>query len=432
MTNPTDKLIWRISLGVLVTHLLIVFCSLIPGIRGMSLADSLWASDQSTYITNARLMIAHGAFTRSQVEPFLWEPYRTPGLPLIIYLSLSLFDSLIPVLFVNVLLAGAAAYFGCRLLLLYTSSRNILIYFGILLALLPNVLGTDCYVLTDSIYAYLNLIWIYFFLRAALYYKITDLIFSSLALAYAQLTKPTLSVAIVLIAGMLVLLNWNKWKQVNYSYTVILLLLSLAAPLFLSWKIYASHGVFTPTLLGEETKREYLTANYLADKTGKDYYQVQQEIRNADWAYTDSLPPNGQSYYGRLYLHKKHLNDSLTKADPGGLAKVFLVESIKQLIAPQEAIFGVFYPSIPKGLRVFGGILNISLLVLVILGCWVLFRKKLFAPILIIGKFYGFYIAAGSMSSRQGGRFKLPADVLALPVAAIGLHFITRKKEEAV
>jgi hypothetical protein len=420
MKNPA----LRNMILVMGIHLCMVLISLLPGIRGMELQESLTQSDQGSYINNAYRLIESGKFTREAAEPFLWEPYRTPGLPVIIAFSLMIFNSLIPVLFINVLFAGLAAYFGTKLLQLFAVSDKVLIYYGWLLALMPNIVGTDCYVLTDSIFSYLGIMWMYFVIRTTKFHQYRDVFFASLCVCYAQLTKPTLSIAIVLLLIILPLLYWNRWKQIPVKQTMLLIALSLIGPLYLSYQMYRSHGVFTPTLLGEETRREYLIANYLSARTGEDYYTIQQQIRADDKLAVNAMPLNHKTYYGNLFAYKKAKSDSIVKADPAGVGKAFLLESIKQVFAPQEIIFQVFSRETPKVLRLIGALLNIIFFTLIIAGCYSLYKRRLYSYILIIGLFYGFYIASGSLSSRQGGRFRLPADALALPVAAVGLHVL--------
>ncbi len=410
----------------MLVHLLIVLLSYLPGIRGIELATSLSNSDEVTYIQDARNILENGVFSREQTPPFLWEPYRTPGLPILIVLSMWLTGTLLLVPVMNVLFAGLAAWFGTKLLELYTTDTKIIRSFGLLLAFLPNALGTDCYVLTDSSFAYLNIIWLYFLIQALKQGRWKDIGISSLALLCAQLIKPTLSVGFVFV-GLFISGSFFLYKyRLSLIKLIAIFTLSLVAPLFLSYNNYNTHGVFTPTLLGEETKREYLTANYFSYKTGRDYYNIQSEIRDTDKQEAKSGLFPGKTYYGILYGIKKHKNDSITHADPVGMLKAFTIECGKQIIAPQEFIFQVFIPDPGLPLRVAGAFLNLFYLILVAAGCLILWRKQLRGIVIMIFLFYAFYIFAGSMSSRQGGRFRLPADLIALPAAAIGLSIFRR------
>jgi hypothetical protein len=419
---------------VFICHLIVVSVSLAPGIRGIPLRESLLQSDQSTYINNATSLVTVGAFTREESAPYLWEPYRTPGLPLIIALSMLLTGSIIPVLFVNCIFAGIAAYCGTKLLQLYTNNRLTLLCYGCLMALLPNALGSDCYILTDALLSYLGIIWIYLLIRAIYSGQFKYAIYSSLCLGYAQLTKPTLSVAVVLIIAIYCIIYWNKWKQLHFPMLITLVFLSLVTPVYLSLKMYQSHGIFTTSLLGEQTKREYLVVNYLAAQTGQSYDTIQAQIRSEDKAAV--LARNKwttKSYYGDLYAYKKYKNDSLISQDYAGFLKVYTIEAIKQVFAPQEILLAVFVPNIEDWMRITGAIINLILLICIAIGIYILYKRKVHTPILILLLFYSFYVAAGSLSTRRGGRLKLPADVISLQIAAIGLSSLLafKKRDEA-
>ncbi len=418
----------RNALLVVAVHFVFVLVSTVPGIRGMNLVSSLQVSDEATYVNDANNIIAHGAFSRETSSPYLWEPYRTPGLPLIIVLSLLITNSLIPVLYINVLFAGLAAFFGTKLLQLLSMERSVQVCFAILLAIIPNALGMDCYVLTDSIFAYLNIIWLFLLLKGFLKNDFRSLLYSSLVLAFAQLVKPTLSIAFIIILIAAIIIKFLDLKTINFKQLAIVIMLSFVAPLCMSIMNYNANHVFSPSLLGEETEREYLMANYIARNTHTNYNTVQKTIRAEDLQDANGLNNSSMSLYGKLHLVKKQKDDSMMHHYRTGIYITAALEFFKQIFSPQEFAFDVFTQHPSKAIRLGGFVINILLLFLLVLGLIHLYKLDLIRYGILILTIYGFYLAAGSLSAQQGARLRLPADIIALPVVAIGLSVLFKKK----
>ncbi|HXS38205.1 MAG TPA: hypothetical protein VN721_15995 [Flavipsychrobacter sp.] len=418
----------RSALFVVVIHFIFVLVSTIPGIRGMDLRSSLQISDEATYVNDANNIVAHGAFSRETSSPYLWEPYRTPGLPLIIALSLFVTKSLIPILFINVLFAGLAAFFGIKLLQLLNMERSVQTYFIVLLAILPNALGMDCYILTDSIFAYLNIIWLFFLLKGFLKNDFRSLLYSSLVLAFAQLIKPTLSIAFIIILITAVIVKFEHLRSINFKQLIVVTGLSFLAPLFMSFMNYNAHHVFSPSLLGEETEREYLMASYISKKTKIDYHTIQTNIRDEDRRDAEKLMDNSKSIYGKLHIVKKQKDDSMMHHYRMGIYITAASEFFKQIFSPQEFAFNVFSQHPPAIARRVGFIINILLLFLFALGLVHFYKFNLMRYGILILIISSFYLIAGSLSAQQGARLRLPADIISLPVMAAGLSILFRKK----
>jgi hypothetical protein len=430
MMLPTMKtnIALRNSLFVFFMHQLVVGISYIPGIRGVDLIASLSIGDQITYIIPAKNLLINNAFSSESIAPFLWEPYRTPGLPLIICLSILLTKSILLVPIFNAFAAGLATYFLCKLIVHLQFEGSIQNIASIIMAFMPNALGLDCYILTDALLGYLSIIWLYFLITALQKSSLKNALISSSILTYAQLLKPTMSVAIILILIITCIIYYKEFFAVYIRGVIIVCLLSIITPTYLSWQNNIDHGIYTPSLLGERTKREYLTASYIASKTGQEYYSVQEQIRAEDMKDT-ILVPLAKSTYGKLFLVKKHKDDSLISSDITGFAKILSTEVLKQTMAPQEFIFNVFNLN-SIYYRVLGFIINLFFILSFISGIYYLItvRKVKYALIALI--MYGFYISAGALSSKQGGRLRFPADVTAIPVIASGIFFFIDKKKK--
>ncbi len=427
LINQTIKL----TTLVVLFQFLLVGITLTPNIRTVSLDASLNQSDQASYIMNGEILASSGEFARDLRFPQIWEPYRTPGLPLIIAIGIKLFHSLIFVLLCNVIATGIITYYGILLLKEFSNNKLAIPAYALLMILLPNIAGLNAFILTDTMFSCMVMISIYQCYRYFYTNSIKNMVLASLAIAGAQLIKPTYSPAIILVLLMGLLFYRTKWKNLLQFKTLLLCFNCLVIPFLLSLQIYLSHGVFTPTLLGEETKREYLTANYFSSKEHVNYETIQQEIRKKDKVnmYVKWNPE--KSYYGNLYSYKKQQNDSIFSAAPLQIAKVFSFEFVKQLIAPQEIYFSMFKNPIPAPLRTIGVLITLCLYLFILLGVRQLWHTEMKFYFYWVVLFYLFFIAAGSLSSRQSSRFRYPADIIALPLAAIGLASIASGKSKS-
>jgi hypothetical protein len=422
--NKTSNPLKFNLLFCLLVNLAIVSISLIPNIRGIDLIKSISESDQGTYISNAYHLIETGHFTREDAPPYLWEPYRTPGYPLLIALSLSIFGSIVPTLFFNIAFAIIAVYFGTKLLQNYTSDKHILMGYGILFTCLPNLSGLNCFLLTDSVAASLAIIWAYYLVKVVDFRQWKSIIPLTILIIMAQMVKPTFNSSFILVLFVYCFTYWKRWRLINYKQMACVIIGCLVTPIFLSFKIHSDHNTFSPTLLSEATIREYLVPSYLSGKTGEDYNTLQKEYRQKDIEEARTLEGNGISYYGNLHHIKKQKNDSIVSLYKTGLAVQIVKESVKQLFAPQEYLFIVFSPTPPTMLRLAGAGINLIYLLLIALGLYYAFTHNIRTPVFTVIMLYFLCVSAGALSARQGGRLKLPADAVALTIAAIGLGYI--------
>src|SRR5690606_16372518 len=86
-SNPQLWKILRQSIILtFVTHLLFIVVVLI---LSSNRSDKLyWKSDTSSYVNLAQNLLDHAVFSRDTTAPFIWEPSRTPGYPLMIAVAL--------------------------------------------------------------------------------------------------------------------------------------------------------------------------------------------------------------------------------------------------------------------------------------------------------------------------------------------------------
>ena len=87
MQVDASRLAGRYAVLACVTHALRISLSLVPALRTVSLLDG----DANSYLFPARNLVERGIFSREFSAPYLWEPYRAPGYPLCIAVSMKLF-----------------------------------------------------------------------------------------------------------------------------------------------------------------------------------------------------------------------------------------------------------------------------------------------------------------------------------------------------
>jgi len=412
-------LLWRYALLACVTHLIFITLSLFPGWR----ADSLLIGDAITYVTPAENLLSHGAFSRESQAPFLWEPYRTPGYSLVIAGSIALFGGYQWALYLAAVTAGVAG--GCAVWLTeqWGGNRRAQHFAGILVACLPNSLGLAGMLLTDALVGHLILLWVCLLYHGFTQYSNWSFGASVFVLCGLESLKPTLNLGAALIVPIGFLLSrFRRWKII-----VLLGLLSLPLPLFFATMNLRDHGIFAPTLLDMATAREYLHANYLASEAGVDYSTMVTQIRAADRLAAGQLetPP---SFYGRLaQVHRNEVWTFLTQ-QPVQAAWLMLSEALRQFAAPQEFALTVFIGEPAPWLRALGSAITLALWASALFGGWQMGRAGNWQPGLIALGVLAFFLATGSVSHYVGARLRFPADLAAVPLAAIGVSRLLRNE----
>jgi hypothetical protein len=326
-------LIWRYALLCFATHFVFITFSLMPGWRTTPLIEG----DAVTYVMPAENLLSHGVFSRETQPPYLWEPYRTPGYPLVIAGSIALFGNYQWTLYLAAMTAGIAG--GCAVWLTQQWSGNRVAQHiaGIGVALLPNSLGLAGMLLTDAIVGHLVLLWLCLVYRGFTRSSNWSLVASALVLGCLQSFKPTFALGALLIVAIGVLFSgFRRWTVI-----VTLVLLSFPVPICFSMMNLRDHGVFAPTLLDMATVREYLETNYLASESGVDYSTMVDQIRTADRS-AAMLLTTPVSFYGRLYQIDKNQVLVFLTQQPGQALKFMLMESVRQFVAPQEFAFSIF------------------------------------------------------------------------------------------
>lgn len=410
--NTNIELAWRYALLCVLAHVICISLSLVPGARLGSLADG----DAITYIWPAQNLVQHGAFSREPHAPYVWEPYRTPGYPILIAISLVLFGDYSWTLFLAALSAGLAGWAAVRLVQLWGGGRAAQHLAGFAVAVLPNSLGLSAFLLTDAMFGHFTLVWVYCLIHGWSGSSRRWLAASVVVLLLLQALKPTMNAGaliLVLVAALYV----RQRRQLIAA--CLLVALSVPLPAYFAMRNAADHGVFQPTLLGVETVREYLQSRYLAEQSGVDYSTMTARIRADDRAAAAQLT-QPESIYGRLYRVKQAQVTRFFREAPIAAARLMSIEAVRQLVAPQEFVVLVFNDTPPFWLRGLGSLLSMLIWAAAVYGGWGVYKRGDWRPALLVAGLLVFFLVSGSVSTLVGARLRFPADMAALPLAALG------------
>jgi hypothetical protein len=395
------------------THILFILISLVPGWR----AEPLIHGDTITYVMDAENIIKNGVFSREQSTPFLWEPYRTPGYPLLLAFSKWISGNFTFTLFLAAIMAGLAAWVAVQAAAMLGCNQKGQHFAGLVMAFLPNSLGLAAFLLTDAIFGYLFVIWIFLLYLGFAYRNKSMLFASGLFLMLLQTIKPTLNLGIVFVLGLgsLLIQDRKDWYR-----TVLLAGLALVLPFFFSTMNYRDHGIFSSSLLGVQTAREYLQVRFLSEETGREISQVTDQVRYQDRREAKMLA-QPESIYGRLYLVERQQVLQFLRLHPVRISWLMLKETIRQFVAPQEFLFVIFKTDPPAWIRLFGSLLTLILWGSAILGALKLAARGSIQPAILLFGSLTFLLVTGSVSHFVGARLRFPADLLAVPFSAYGI-----------
>lgn len=408
------------ALIAMCAHALLIGLSLVPSLR----AAPLERGDAITYLMTAENIVKHGSFSRESAAPLVWEPFRTPGYPLLIAASLLLTGTHAAVLFLAAVTSALAAWSAVRLTSVFGGTGAALHGAGAVSALLPNSLGLSAMMLTDAISGHLTVVWLYLMITGCRRHSVVRLAGSGVVLVALQVLKPTFAIAALLV-GLAVLLFYQHDRKV--LVLAALCLLTVPMPFVLASRNLEAHGVHSVSLLGVETAREYLQVRYLQEQTGEAYETLTRRVREEDRREAQQLssPP---SLYGRLYLVKEEKVNRFVREHPLAAARLMLTEMVQQFAAPQEFFPQVFVGDLPTWGRVLGSLLTLGLWFCAAIGGYTLWKAGNPAPALMIAGVLLFFLVTGSISHYVGARLRFPADMAAVPLMGVGVASILSRQ----
>lgn len=395
--------------------------SLIPELRAVPVETG----DAFTYLIPARNIVEHGAFSREPAPPFVREPHRTPGYPLLIAAVIGAFGDFRWTLFVAALTAGCAAW--CAVTMTREIGGNPLAQHaaGLIAAFLPNSPGLSAQLLTDAIAGHLTLVWLFLLVTGCTAGSLIRLGGSAVVLLLLQSLKPTFSIA-GLLAVVAALLFASGKKR--YLIAAALACVSIPLPAYFAEQNHRAHGVRSVSLLGIETVREYLHVRFLEEHSGEDMTSLTRKVREEDRAEAAALT-EPSSPYGRLYMVKDEKVKEFLREHPLAALRLMITEMARQFAAPQEFFPQVFTGELPPWGRMIGSLLTLVFWGCAFLGAYMLWKNGNRQAGMMLMCVLAFFLVTGSVSHFVGARLRFPADMAAIPFAGIGCVALSRFRQ---
>lgn len=385
------------------------------------------SSDTHSYQIPAQNIIDNGFFSRESETPFIWEPYRTPGLPLLVVISLLLFKSSILILFMNTLMAGISFYYIERIIDHLQLGKFVNIICAFLFMLMPNALGLNGMVLTDALCGYFYILFLYSLYDIATKQILKKNIFLLffISISSLQLLKPTYSVLVYILIICSIFVHYFAHQKINIIRLLKMFIISLFIPIILSSINYKNNKVFTVSLLSQDVISNCLLANHISWKEGTSFLQARKDILYKDKEESDFFEAGSLKYY-RLYNYQKKNNIKQFKNDPLGVFFSYTRSVIKSFLAPQEMVYHLFYYQ-HIWTRAVGSILQIGFLIMGLSGFYLMFKNNHKAFVIISMILILFIYAASGLSYANAPRLRFPADMLLIIPAGFSISFYIKK-----
>jgi hypothetical protein len=235
---------------------------------------------------------------------------------------------------------------------------------------------------------------------------------------------------------------WQVRRRLQLLLASFLVVTSLLTPLYLCYRTYHDHGVFTASLLGRHVLRYHLVSVAEAMATGQTEaatlersYQTDGELAaqsQAGGSVLDRLDrPSSfalelvgvtENLAVPLYnVQGKAIRDALKKYS-GYLVLAYVKGFCTQLL---------WYPwASPFGSRVMAHLMRLAywlFLALAAAATWEAGRRGNAAAVLVLWLSFLFWVAMASVAAVGGSRYRFPGDLLLIPLAAYGWMVLVAK-----
>jgi len=416
----------RLFFWAFISHL--IFVLIILTMSSWSGEAPYWVTDTGKYAALAKNLIDVGAFSRESAPPYLWEPYRLPGYPLLIAMALRMTGAEWPVLLLAPFFAAFATYMLINLSWHLFPSIKAARATGLIAVFLPNSLGLSAMMLTDAIGGCLFVGAFFLSVLCVEKPKWSYMVSAAILWMACQFIRPVFALAGFVVLGIAAV----RARSLRRWIVVLMLFgLTFLVPLRLSFENYKTHGIFSPSLLGMVTLREYLMLRVEASASNVDYDELKETIRRENVRQEKQRALGGQTFHGRLYqAHKNQIRAVVEEYGWVRVLKNYIKEGIKQILAPWDFFSLALFGKTPRVVRIGFGILNMVFLCLAIWGTIRLMRfcKDRF-PLLIWG-IYFYFLATGAISTNVSSRLRFPGDLLLIPLVGIAISMIGGRAAE--
>ena len=288
--------------------------------------------DTHTYVEPARELITNHRFFANGAP----EIIRTPGYPLLLTLGLLSGHLVATTVLLQILLSCFTVYMVYRAALLVFEHERAAVAAAALYAIEPLSIFYTSQLLTETVFAALTIVWIYYFLRYVKQQALRHLIVSAIALAASIYVRPVaeyLPLILAIALSVWALLRRKPARARILVHAICFLLVSSALILPWSARNFVETGYSQFAGISSINKYFYLAASVSAAQGDLNFFEVQKQLGYMDdEAYLRRHPEQGSWTQGeKLEYLDKAANDILArnrltylKIHLSGIARVML------------------------------------------------------------------------------------------------------------
>lgn len=383
-------------------------------------------ADTPAYIEPAEEIVRTGIPSLAD----LLSARRTMGYPLLLASAAAVLgDPALPVILLQAVGAGCAAWIAFSVSRRLTGSRAAHLGAAAAVALSPNVISHSALLLTDEFHALAVLAGSALIFEAFRSRRDGLLLLGSLAWVVAQALRPTMHFAAILFAA-IVFAAW-RWpaatsrpspSPTTFKPGPTVVVIALGTLLLLPSALLLGNGLSTgiwTTNRTDETNARLLAATVLGIAEARDHRELVKEWEIEE----NSMSSPHEIRESRLGRARAALSDH-----PVIAARVLVINAAKILLAPAESLYLPWTRERGRigwiaGVLVLGNVVAWGLALAGGRASWHDGAGRTWIVIAALGSIYVVLLSAPA--GFQGARFRLPVDLLVAALAGIGMVHVT-------
>lgn len=409
------------------------------------------AQDTASYVEPARQLIAHGRFSAGDGTP---DIVRTPGYPMLLICGLLLRHLELVTIALQILISCFTVYLVYLTADLLFDTERIALLAAVLYAIEPLSILYTSMLVTETLFAAVVMIAVYYFMRYLRRQSSGDLVVSGVAFAASVYVRPVgYFLPVILAVGMLVwaiIIGQNKRRLMIHMSAFVIVTLGLTGLWQVRNKIELGYSGFSS--ISSLDLYFYLAASVLAAKQHVSWVEMQDRLGYQDervyfqrhpeqraWPLAQRLDFMSREADGILLSNlstytKIHFEGILRVVfDPGStdFLKLFNLYpkqgGLLGMLVDQGVVRTMEVLFLTRPLVFWSNLVVLPLLVLNLLGaCVVLFSKRLMRdPCVLTALLIGTYYLVISGGPAALARFRHPAMPIVSILAGYGIARIS-------
>lgn len=391
----------------------------------------------------------YGVFSQSYDLPLELDYYRTPIYPLFILLAESIRVETISIILLQLFLGTATCYYTYKLSQLITSNKFIAITSALLMAIdIPSIVMNNI-VMTETLFTFLLITAIYFFVKHVKESSIKYLVYTALLCGLAILCRP-IGFFIPIFLSVFLFYFLRKQLMFAFSRTFIFLLIVFLTitPWLIRNKVAFNH--YFLSVIREHDMQNYQAAAIYAELNNVSLPKAQSDLRWKTFK-TFNGDANKQPFEYAQFI--EHDAMQIAWANPKLLLKNHAIQTLHFFLKPCRAYidiqlgnWGIGYNTIPKDYPIFKYLFEhnskltisivffqLAVLLLIYLTAFFGFvyfkQEKLLFHFLLIGLLV-FCFSNLTLPYVTESRFRIPIMPYLTIISASGIYWIKEKLKQ--